>query len=147
MCVDRGVKHQIRTAAATAIIPSVRSMCVGEIARTLDERFGIVFTGLYTLANMPIQRFGSWLLSQGRFDEYLQTLRDAHREENLDTVMCRDLLSVDWQGFLHDCDFNQMLGLPARVAAPSLAQRHEYLLALSRHRRRPHHAAAEVYQD
>ena len=73
---------------------------------------GIVFNELFTLANMPIQRFGSLLVSRGEFDAYLQLLRLAHRDENVDRVMCRDLLSVDWQGFLYDCDFNQQLGLP-----------------------------------
>lgn len=78
----------------------------------LGQDHGIVFNQLYTLANMPIKRFGSLLISRGRFENYMQLLRDAHREENLDQVMCRNLLSVDWQGALYDCDFNQQLGLP-----------------------------------
>ncbi len=61
---------------------------------------------------MPIQRFGSTLVSKGTFDPYLQLLKQSYRTENLDTVMCRSLVSVDWQGFVYDCDFNQMLGLP-----------------------------------
>ena len=64
---------------------------------------------------MPIQRFGSTLVSKGTFGTYMQLLRDSYRPENLETVMCRSLLSVDWQGFLFDCDFNQMLGLRASV--------------------------------
>jgi len=75
-----------------------------------------VFDHLYTLANMPIQRFGSWLLSKGQFGTYMQLLKSSHREGNLDGVMCRTLLSVDWQGHVYDCDFNQLLGLPLRVA-------------------------------
>jgi radical SAM/Cys-rich protein len=75
-------------------------------------RFGIVFNDLYTLANMPIQRFGSTLVSQGRFAQYMALLRGAHHAANLENVMCRTLVSVDWQGWLYDCDFNQMLGLP-----------------------------------
>ncbi len=61
---------------------------------------------------MPIQRFGSMLVSTGRFTSYMALLRESHRDENLETVMCRTLLSVDWQGYVYDCDFNQMLGLP-----------------------------------
>ncbi len=61
---------------------------------------------------MPVQRFGSWLQSKGEFDRYLTLLRDNHRDDNLDHVMCRDLVSIDWQGHAYDCDFNQMLGLP-----------------------------------
>jgi radical SAM/Cys-rich protein len=65
---------------------------------------------------MPIQRFGSTLVSKGTFGSYMKLLRDNYRAENLDTVMCRSLLSIDWQGYLYDCDFNQMLGLRARLA-------------------------------
>jgi radical SAM/Cys-rich protein len=80
--------------------------------RVLAERFGIVFNNLFTLANMPIQRFGAILLSKGEFDGYLDKLTHAHRDENLDGVMCRSLLSVDYRGYVYDCDFNQMLDLP-----------------------------------
>src|SRR4029077_3893512 len=80
--------------------------------RVLGERFGVRFNSLFTLANMPIQRFGAILLSQGEFDSYLTRLQHAHRAENLDGVMCRSLLSVDYRGYVYDCDFNQMLDLP-----------------------------------
>jgi hypothetical protein len=65
---------------------------------------------------MPIQRFGSMLISKGQFHDYLALLRSAHRDDNLATVMCRNLLSVSWEGYVYDCDFNQMLGMPLRVA-------------------------------
>jgi radical SAM/Cys-rich protein len=64
---------------------------------------------------MPIQRFGSALVSKGQFDAYMERLRGAHRDENLEAIMCRSLISVDWQGFVYDCDFNQMLGLPLAI--------------------------------
>jgi len=80
--------------------------------KELKDRYGIVFNHLFTITNMPIKRFGSTLISRGQFAEYMQLLKDAYREENLDGVMCRNLISVDWQGFVYDCDFNQMLGLP-----------------------------------
>ena len=82
----------------------------------LGASFGVEFTRLYTLANMPIQRFGSTLVSKGQFDAYMELLRASHRDENLGGVMCRTLLSVDWQGNVYDCDFNQMLGIPLAVA-------------------------------
>lgn len=81
----------------------------------LGRAYGIVFTRLLTLANMPIQRFGSTLVSKGLFTGYMELLREAHRDDNLQHVMCRNQLSVDWQGHVYDCDFNQMLGLPLRV--------------------------------
>ena len=80
--------------------------------RELAARYGIVFNQLFALANMPIQRFGSQLVSRGQFEDYMALLKGAHRLENLGGVMCRALVSVSWQGQVHDCDFNQMLGLP-----------------------------------
>ena len=80
--------------------------------RELGDREGVVFNHLHVLTNMPIARFGSTLISHGGFDAYMDLLRGAHSPSNLDTVMCRDLISVDWQGYVHDCDFNQMLALP-----------------------------------
>ncbi len=79
--------------------------------RELFEHFGIIFNELFALANMPIQRFGSMLISKGEFKTYLRLLKDNFSVANLDSVMCRSLVSVDWQGFLYDCDFNQQLGL------------------------------------
>ena len=79
--------------------------------RELGERYGIAFNQLFTLANMPIQRFGSMLISKGEFGRYMQLLKDAHHDDNLAGVMCRSLISVDWQGHVYDCDFNQQLGL------------------------------------
>jgi radical SAM/Cys-rich protein len=80
--------------------------------RELAARYGIVFSRLFALANMPIQRFGSQLVSKGQFASYMNLLKSAHREENLNAMMCRGLISVDWQGYVFDCDFNQMLELP-----------------------------------
>ena len=77
----------------------------------LLESYGITFNNLYTLTNMPIKRFGSTLLSTGEFESYMQTLKLSHKDENLESVMCRNLISIDWQGYVYDCDFNQMLGL------------------------------------
>jgi len=78
----------------------------------LATRYGIVFNQLFALANMPIQRFGSQLVSRNQFHDYMRLLKGAHRDANLDDVMCRSLISVGWQGEVYDCDFNQMLGLP-----------------------------------
>ena len=77
----------------------------------LRENYGISFNRLFTLTNMPIKRFGSTLVSKGQFDSYMDLLKDAHQQENIEHVMCRNLISVDWQGYVYDCDFNQMLGL------------------------------------
>ncbi len=96
-------------------LPPPQQPLEADYRERLRDAFGIEFTRLYTLANMPIQRFGSTLISKGQFDGYMRLLRDAHRDANLETVMCRSLVSIDWQGYLYDCDFNQMLGLPLRM--------------------------------
>ena len=80
--------------------------------RVLAADFGVVFNDLYALANLPIQRFAAVLRAQGQLQSYESLLRASHREANLTAVMCRQLISVDWQGQLFDCDFNQQLGLP-----------------------------------
>jgi radical SAM/Cys-rich protein len=97
-------------------LPPEQDKLEADYRRVLDG-FGIVFNRLYTLANMPIQRFGSMLISKGQFADYLDLLRQAHVETNLPEVMCRNLLSVDWRGYVYDCDFNQMLDLPLRRGA------------------------------
>ncbi|MEQ1530064.1 MAG: arsenosugar biosynthesis radical SAM (seleno)protein ArsS [Methylococcales bacterium] len=78
----------------------------------LQSRYGIVFNKLFAMTNLPIQRFRAMLMKQGLYDQYLQSLIDHYRSENLDQVMCRNTLSIDWQGYVYDCDFNQMLKLP-----------------------------------
>jgi radical SAM/Cys-rich protein len=93
-------------------LPPQQVALEADYKRVLGERYGIVFNKLFVLANMPIQRFGSMLVSKGEFDGYLQLLQDAHLDANLGGVMCRNLISVDWRGFVYDCDFNQMLDLP-----------------------------------
>ncbi|MDE2372556.1 MAG: arsenosugar biosynthesis radical SAM protein ArsS [Burkholderiales bacterium] len=94
-----------------ACLPPPQEALERDYKQHLATQYGIVFDHLFTLANMPIQRFGSMLVSKGQFDDYMTLLRGAHREANLDAVMCRSLVSVDWQGHLYDCDFNQQLGL------------------------------------
>ena len=98
-------------------LPPAQDKLEADYKRILGEAHGIVFDRLFTLANMPIQRFGSTLVSKGQFNDYMRLLHSAHRDENLETVMCRTLLSVDWQGEVYDCDFNQMLDLPLRLGS------------------------------
>jgi len=93
-------------------LPPPQASLEADYKRVLGERYGIVFNKLFVLANMPIQRFGSALITKGDFNGYIDLLRDAHLDANLDGVMCRNLISVDWRGFVYDCDFNQMLDLP-----------------------------------
>jgi radical SAM/Cys-rich protein len=96
-------------------LPPAQDKLEADYRRHLGERFGVVLNHLYVLTNMPIQRFGSMLISKGQFEHYLALLKNAYEPRNLESVMCRNLVSVDWRGFVYDCDFNQMLGLPLRI--------------------------------
>jgi len=78
-------------------------------------KYSVTFNHLYTLTNMPIARFGSTLITNNQFKEYMALLKQAHQNSNLEHVMCRTLISVDWQGYVFDCDFNQMLGISMPV--------------------------------
>jgi radical SAM/Cys-rich protein len=97
------------------VLPPSQQSLEPDYKKILNEEHGICFNQLFVFANMPVGRFGSTLISKGKMDGYLALLREAHHDDNLDSVMCRSLLSVDWQGYVYDCDFNQMLGLPMRI--------------------------------
>lgn len=94
-----------------AVLPPGQIKLEADYKRELLNHFGIVFNQLYAIANMPIQRFGSTLISKGKFSDYMRLLKENFASANLANVMCRNLVSVDWQGYLYDCDFNQQLGL------------------------------------
>lgn len=94
-----------------ASLPPEQTALQADYQRELFAHFGIVFNDLFAIANMPIQRFGSMLISKGKFSDYMRLLKENYASENLATVMCRTLVSVDWQGDIYDCDFNQQLGL------------------------------------
>lgn len=105
-------------------LPPPQQKLEADYKRQLAQNFGIRFNQLLTLANQPIARFGSTLISKGQFRDYMTLLRTAHRDENLDGVMCRSLVSVDWEGYLYDCDFNQMLALPLREGGRRTSRTH-----------------------
>jgi radical SAM/Cys-rich protein len=96
-------------------LPPGQAQLEAEYKAHLAQDFGIRFNHLLTITNQPIARFGSTLVSKGQFGDYMQLLRESYRPANLDAVMCRSLISVDWQGYLYDCDFNQMLKLPMAI--------------------------------
>jgi radical SAM/Cys-rich protein len=79
-------------------------------------KFEITFNKLFTITNMPVARFGSTLISKNQFVDYMQLLKQSYQDSNLENVMCRSTVSIDWQGYVYDCDFNQMLGIPMPVA-------------------------------
>ena len=104
------------------VLPPAQNALEADYKRELGSRYDIHFNGLFTITNMPIKRFGAVLLAQGRYEDYMDLLRDNFSEDNLATVMCKNLLSIDWQGYIFDCDFNQMLDMP--MLASNRQRRH-----------------------
>lgn len=97
-------------------LPPQQEKLEQDYKRILQEEFGIVFNQLYCLANMPITRYQTHLRLRGEYDRYMELLQESFNAKTLDRVMCRNLVSVGWQGSIYDCDFNQMLELPIRNA-------------------------------
>ncbi|MEO5341139.1 MAG: arsenosugar biosynthesis radical SAM protein ArsS [Magnetococcus sp. MYC-9] len=92
-------------------LPPEQQTLEASYRRRLGDEHGVCFNRLFVMVNMPIQRFRAQMVAQGQLESYRALLQAAFRPENLQAVMCRHLLSVDWRGFVYDCDFNQMLGL------------------------------------
>ncbi len=101
-----------------AFLPAAQAGLEVDFKRELAGKFGLVFNGLYTITNMPIHRFKEDLLRHGGYEEYMNKLVTAFNPAAALGVMCRSLISVDWDGRLSDCDFNQMLDIPLNRSAP-----------------------------
>lgn len=121
-----------------AFLPPAQHELEAEYKTRLKDDFGIVFDNLLTLANMPVSRFGGMLLARKQYRTYMKLLKDSvapaslFAPANLQSVMCRTLVSVDWRGYLYDCDFNQMPGMPMRAWGPGEPS------LIARQRPRPH---------
>lgn len=139
---DSGLQLNLVFNPQGPVLPPPQAALAAAYRERLAGDYGIVFNDLFTLTNMPIQRFGSLLISKGQFNDYLALLRAAHRPENLDHVMCRDLLSIDWQGYVYDCDFNQQLALPV---AGSAVRRHISELTATTQNGRPIRVAEHCF--
>ncbi|CAD6874342.1 arsenosugar biosynthesis radical SAM (seleno)protein ArsS [Methylomonas fluvii] len=114
---DSGLELNLVFNPQEAVLPPDQHNLERAYKQHLQQHYGIVFNRLFAIANMPIQRFGSTLVSHGCFEAYLTLLKDSFRADNLENLMCLNTLSIDWQGYVYDCDFNQMLDLPLGAAA------------------------------
>jgi len=103
-----------------AFLPGPQEQLEADYKRELKEHFGIVFNKLYTITNLPIARFASYLRHNNKLDEYMQLLIDNFNAATVNGLMCRNTISVSWTGEVFDCDFNQMLKLNWRGANGSL---------------------------
>jgi len=110
-----------------SFLPPPQAALEREYKVHLQQDFSLQFDQLFTITNMPIKRYGAMLLAKGEYDTYMQLLKDNYSADNLQTLMCRRLISVDWQGYLYDCDFNQMLDLPLHRQVDSQEGRAELI--------------------
>ncbi len=113
-----------------AHLPPPQIELESDYKRYLHKYYNITFDHLYTITNMPINRFALSLSNSGKLKEYQKLLRKKFNPINLENVMCKNLISVDWQGFLYDCDFNQQIGLHPRSKAKHLEDliKYKYIL-------------------
>ena len=95
-----------------ASLPPAQEELEGDYKEELGQRYGIAFNQLYTITNMPISRFASYLKRQGEYEIYMHALFENFNPQTVQGLMCRSLISVDWEGNIYDCDFNQMLEIP-----------------------------------
>jgi len=117
---ESGLKLNLMYNPTGAFLPPSQKELEAEYKTKLQSDFNIKFNNLFTLTNMPIMRFGSTLISKGEFEPYMDLLKNSHSDANLQTVMCKDLISIDWQGYIYDCDFNQMLDIPINILNTSV---------------------------
>lgn len=98
------------------VLPPSQQELEGEYKRRLKKDFDIDFNGLFTITNLPINRYEHYLKRTGQLDSYMQLLVENFNPDTVAPLMCRHLISIDWQGYVYDCDFNQMMGIPLGAA-------------------------------
>lgn len=121
-----------------AFLPGDQAALEADFKKALSEDFGIEFNNLFALANLPISRFLDYLIASDNYEEYMYTLVEAYNPATVANVMCTNTLSVSWDGYLYDCDFNQMLHLPVKSSIKHISDYQEGLLqdrdiAISQH--------------
>ncbi|MEK7358406.1 MAG: DUF3641 domain-containing protein, partial [Bdellovibrionota bacterium] len=112
-----GLKLDLVYNPVGAFLPGPQVSLEKEFKRELKQSFGIEFNQLFAITNMPISRYLEYLSETGNLEDYMQTLVEAYNPEAARTAMCRNTISIGWDGQIYDCDFNQMLEL--NVASPS----------------------------
>ncbi|CAA9214834.1 MAG: Radical SAM [uncultured Cytophagales bacterium] len=108
-------------APAGAFLPASQRTLEGQFRKVLSEEFGIAFNQLFAITNMPVSRYLEFLLRSGNYASYMEKLVTAFNPAAAAGVMCRNTISVGWDGMLYDCDFNQMLELPVQAASRHIA--------------------------
>lgn len=111
-----------------AFLPGNQASMEKDFKKALMDDFGIHFHHLFTITNLPISRFLDYLIASENYEDYMYALVEAYNPQTLDNVMCTNTLSVSWEGYLYDCDFNQMLHLPVNSNIKHISEYNEELL-------------------
>jgi radical SAM/Cys-rich protein len=117
---NTGLKLDLVHNPVGAYMPGPQPVMEKQYKQELRERYGIEFNSLYCITNMPISRFLEFLLERDLLEDYMETLTFAFNPATLDNLMCRNTISVSWDGKLYDCDFNQMLDMPVGCNSDNL---------------------------
>jgi len=112
-----------------AFLPGTQEELEPEFKRQLKRRYDIEFNSLYVITNLPISRFLDYLLQSGNYESYMQELSMAFNPNTVNGLMCRNTISVSWDGYIYDCDFNQMLDLKSDVEMPHISNFNEKKLS------------------
>lgn len=107
---------------AGAFLPPAQSSLEKEYKQVLKDKYDIEFNCLFTITNMPINRYMDYLLKSGNYEKYMEKLMDAYNPAAAANVMCRNTISIGWDGYLYDCDFNQMLELNVNCSSTHILQ-------------------------
>jgi radical SAM/Cys-rich protein len=119
---DRGLTLNLVYNPAGAFLPPSQTSLEKDFKESLQKDFGIVFNNLFAITNLPISRYLDYLLQSGNYEKYMEKLITAFNPAAAANVMCRNTISVGWDGFIYDCDFNQMLELKVDCSSKHIAQ-------------------------
>jgi len=108
---ETGLELNLVSNPTGAFLPASQPQAEKKFKSHLERKWGIAFNNLFTFANVPLGRFLTWLKDSGNLEEYMQRLSSNFNPCAVENVMCRTFLSVSWEGYLYDCDFNQARGL------------------------------------
>jgi radical SAM/Cys-rich protein len=123
-----GLKLNLVYNPAGAFLPPAQDALEKEYKDALMKRFGITFNNLFAITNLPISRFLDYLLQSGNYEKYMEKLANAYNPVAATNVMCRNTISVSWDGYLYDCDFNQMLDLKVDCSSRHIATFNTHVL-------------------
>lgn len=121
-----------------AFLPGSQAELEPEFKKQLDKRYGIQFNNLFAITNLPISRFLDYLIESNNYESYMEELSGAFNPSTIDGLMCRNTISISWDGYVYDCDFNQMLDLKIdrpknHISDINLDDLHERKIVLNQH--------------